>query len=106
MNMVERAARAFETYAVTGGDDWGYIYRFRGPNGGESLKDFENYDDAYAECKLWNARAAIAAMREPTEEMVEMFYRAYERPLSAERWESNFSNAIEAFFDAALQEDK
>ena len=58
---------------------------------------------------LWDtldaeARAAIEAMREPTGEMTEAFYRAYERPLSPDRWENPFSNGMEAMIDAALKE--
>lgn len=53
---------------------------------------------------LTTARATIEPMREPTTGMAEAFYRAYERPLSPDRWESRFSNAMEAMIDEALRE--
>ena len=34
--MIEKVARAFNTYAVAGGDDWGYIYEF----GKDELKPY------------------------------------------------------------------
>ena len=54
---------------------------------------------------LARTRAAIEPMRDPTAPMVEAFYRACERPLSPDRWESKFSNAMEAMIDEALREN-
>lgn len=55
--------------------------------------------------KLYTHPPADAGMvmvpRNPTIEMVEAFYRAYDRPLSPHRWETKFDNAWEALIAAA-----
>ncbi len=54
------------------------------------------------------ARAAmrehLRQIREPGVESAEVFYRAYSRDLSAERWESRFSNGLGAFIDHLIAE--
>ena len=70
---VEKVARAFDTFGVSGGNDWGVIYR-RDNENEDPLLEFDNYDDADAACRRMNVQAAIKAhldcLMEPTEWMI------------------------------------
>lgn len=65
--MVARVRRASHTYYPNGGDDWGYVTNRRDGVNGE---DVGSYNKAAELAEVLNARAAIEAMREPTDEMV------------------------------------
>ena len=72
--MVERVAKAFQTFSVGGYDNHWNICR-RDTATGDFVEVVEvrsgSYADACIYCNEMNARAAIAAMREPTEAMME-----------------------------------
>ena len=110
--MVERVAKAIETYSWSMHGGRAMVFVTDDP-ARKPMQFFGTFDQAHETCQSMNARAAIEAMREPTEMMLWRAHVAQKDDSSVVR-EFEGTNpsptmnriAWQAMVDAALQPEK
>lgn len=100
--LVKRVAAAQGYYcaydfAARGRVEWAV----RAPNG-VAVKEFSLEDDARTYCRVLNARAAIEAMREPTDEMLARVEPALDALYNGVKADPGYEAGGEAVFQAMI----